>query len=357
MIHVRELPRRERPVKERSGGRSFLTPLLLSLLLLVSGCDDPAGPADNAKFGKNGEVRIEVRTPTGSRFNPATGQTLPAGYLTESLIWRSTGPWILAERVSYRGLAGSESVRSGRLNPGELAREYATFIDQLHDSDEYGLFGGEVSQIEPVCNPNGFFSSQVTITVYDSQRNRTERWIRCARGTLFSLITNIAGPDVEAAKVVSSISLARSYTLGDDEVAVYDPTVPYGTLAQGERSRTLPEGPIAFISATGSVPPEFLDFWEAHAEPGDFLPNVDWANEVVFFAAVGERDEAGVDVQIRRILTLQGRTRVEISELVPGDFCSPAAKETYPFHLVVVPTVPAPIEFFHTPLERVPCGF
>jgi hypothetical protein len=280
----------------------------------------------------------------------------PTGFLSESLIWRSNGPWVLAEGVSYRGLHGSESVRRSRLNPGELAIEYESFNLQLHESAELALFDGEVSQFEPVCSPTGVLSSQVTITIYDAPRDRTERWVRCARGTLFTLLPNVAGPDVEAARVVNAVRLVRSFTLGDDPVPVFDGTVPYGTLAQGERSRTLPEEPIAFISSTGSVPPAFLEFWAAHAEPGDFLPSIDWANEIVFFAAVGERDEAGGSVQVQRVLTLTGRTRVEISELVPGDFCSPLAKVIFPYHLVVVPTVPAPIEFFFPPKERVPCG-
>jgi hypothetical protein len=356
VIHARELPRRGPAVKEHGGSSSIFVLLLLVFGLVLSGCKDPTSPSDTERFGLSGEVRIEVRTPIGGRFNPATGVTSPTGYLAESLIWRSTGPWVLAERVSYRGLAGSETVHTGRFNPGELAAEYEIFNLELHESTEVGLFGGDVPQIEPVCSPNGVLSSQVTITIYDAPRDRTERWIRCARGTLFTLLSNVGGPDLAAGRVVNAIRRARSFTLGDDLVSTYDATVPYGTHAQGERSRTLPDGPIAFVSSTGSVPPAFLEFWEEHAEPGDFLPSVDWANEIVFFAAVGERGEAGGSVHIRRVLNLPGQTRVEISERVPGDFCTPAAKVTFPYHLVVVPTVPTPVEFFFPPTERVPCG-
>jgi len=356
VIHARELPRSGPAVKDYGGNSSILPLLLLVFAFFLSGCEDPASPSDNARFGLSGEVRIEVRTPIGGRFNPITGLTSPVGFQTESLVWRSTGPWVLAERVSYRGLAGSETVHRGLFNPGELAAEYAVFNRELHESTEMGLFGGDVPQIEPVCSPTGVLSSQVTITIYDAPRDRTERWVRCARGTLFTLLSSLGGPDIAAGRVVSAIRRARSFTLGDDQVSTYETTVPYGTLAQGERSRTLPDGPIAFVSSTGSAPPDFLAFWEAHAEPGDFLPSVDWGNEVVFFAAVGERDEAGGSVQIRRILTLPGLTRVEISERVPGDFCTPAAKVTFPYHLVVVPTVATPVEFFFPPTERVPCG-
>jgi hypothetical protein len=105
VIHARELPRREPAVKEQGGISSTFSLLFLLFSLILSGCDDPAAPSDSARFGLSGEVRIEVRTPIGGRFNPVTGLTTPVGFQTESLVWRSTGPWVLAERVSYRGLS------------------------------------------------------------------------------------------------------------------------------------------------------------------------------------------------------------------------------------------------------------
>jgi hypothetical protein len=80
---------------------------------------------------------------------------------------------------------------------------------------------------------------------------------------------------------------------------------------------------------------------------------------MVLLVAVGDRDEAGVQVRVRRILSLgTGGTRVEVTERVPGDFCSPAARETHPYQLVVIPSggVGFPIEFTAPLLERIPCG-
>lgn len=329
--------------------------LVLLLLAFATGCDDTVTPTEPL-FGGSGEIRVEVRTPIGALFDPASGETSPTGYLTESLVWRSTGPWILAERVSYRGIHGAETLLRGRLNPGDLAREYAAFIRELHTNSEYQLFDGGAPQIEPVCAPNSELSSQVTVTVLDATLDQSARWVRCTRGTLFEL-TPPAGPDEAAIRVIEVARLTRGFTVGNGNDPTYEETLPYGTLAQGEFSKTLPEGPLAFVSTDGQVPASFVDFWEDHSDPTDLLPSIDWANESVILAAIGERGEAGGSVQVRRVLPLPGWTRVEIAEMVPGDFCAPAAKTIYPYHLVVVPTVPTPVEFVFTPKERISCGF
>jgi len=77
---------------------------------------------------------------------------------------------------------------------------------------------------------------------------------------------------------------------------------------------------------------------------------------MVILAAVGRRLEAGDSVKVRRVLPIDQGTRIEIVERVPGDFCSPAAREGYPFHLVVAPRAQAPIQFADPIVERVPCG-
>lgn len=68
------------------------------------------------------------------------------GALTESLRWLSGGAWVLAERLSYRGIQGNETIRRSRLNPGEFVAEYASLAQQLSEAPGHRLFGGAVSQ-------------------------------------------------------------------------------------------------------------------------------------------------------------------------------------------------------------------
>ncbi len=81
---------------------------------------------------------------------------------------------------------------------------------------------------------------------------------------------------------------------------------------------------------------------------------------MVLLVAVGARDEAGVEIRVRRILPLGvgNGTRVEVTERVPGDFCSPVARVTHPYQIVVIPSdgLHLPVEFTAPQLERIPCG-
>jgi hypothetical protein len=66
---------------------------------------------------------------------------------------------------------------------------------------------------------------------------------------------------------------------------------------------------------------------------------------MILLAAVGRREEAGHRVRARRVSAPGTATQVEIVEEVPGDFCSPAARTRYPFHIVVAPRGPLPVIF------------
>jgi hypothetical protein len=288
--------------------------------------------------------------------SPLEGQ----GFLSETLVWSSQGPWTFVERVSYRGVQGSETLRYSRLNPGQLSREYASLVQQLNEAAGLRLFGGSVpDDLEPICNPGSgpsAFPTRVTLTIRDEARGEAIRWVRCARGTLFTMAPGESGPDAPASRVITAGQLTRFFTLGENALPTYPGTVPYATLEQGESSPARPTAPLVFVSETGAPPQAFRDFWTMHAGAGAALPTIDWASEIVLLVAVGEREEAGDVVEIRRIVPIGGSTRVEIVERVPGDFCSPAAKRIHPFHLVVAPAVPLPIEFAVPQLERVPCG-
>jgi len=330
----------------------------LGAACVLAGCDDTTS-APEPVFGQTGRVQVEVQS------------LLPGGdgLLNEILIWASNGPWLLTERVSYLGNGGGETTRSSRLNPGELSREYGSLIRQLNDAPGLALFDGTAPQeLDPECGTGGLPFTRVTFTIEDGPRGESARWSRCADGTYLpsnaadprNLITpGNAAPDAGAARVITAAQLVRSFTVGDLAVSTYRGTYPFASLEQGEDSPAERPSPQVF-TATGAVPPQaFVDFWAEHAAPDTPLPRVSWQTEIVLLVAVGKRDEAGVQVRVRRVLPLgAGGTRVELTERVPGDFCSPAARETHPYQIVVIPSggLNLPIEFTSPQLERIPCG-
>jgi hypothetical protein len=341
-----------RPLRPaNTGGPSFGAGIRLLLLGgLLAGCEDTTTVLPAPQFGQNGQIQVDVRSPLGTE-----------GFLSESLVWRSDGPWTLVERVNYRGVQGSETLRYSRLNPGELAAEYASLIGQLNGSPGLRLFGGNPSQgLEPICNPvlePGSLPTTVTVTIRDDFRGESARWVRCARGTFSTITPGESGPDPEASRAITAAQLVRFFTLGEAFSPTYPGTLPYATLSQGEHSPALPDEPRTFVSMDGEAPAAFLEFWTAHAGADIPVPSVDWETEIVLLAAVGARDEAGDELRVTRVVPIGEATRVEVTERIPGDFCSPAAKRIHPFHLIVVPSVPLPIEFTPPRVERVPCGF
>jgi hypothetical protein len=72
--------------------------------------------------------------------------------------------------------------------------------------------------------------------------------------------------------------------------------------------------------------------------------------------AVGLRGEAGDSVEVRRVVETNDGTLITLYERVPGDFCSPAARDHYPVHVIVAPRTRLPILFSEVVIERVPCG-
>ena len=290
--------------------------------------------------------------------------------MDEILIWASNGPWRLTERVSYLGDGGGETTRSSRLNPGELAREYGSLIRQLNEAPGLALFDGTVPQeLDPACGTGGLPFTRVTFTIEDEELGESAEWTRCADGTYLpsnaadprNLITpGNAAPDAGAARVITAAQLVRSFTVTDLAVSTYRGTTPFAALEQGEDSPAERATPVVFVSPGSTPPPSFVEFWAEHAGPEAPLPPVSWATEMVLLIAVGEREEAGIQVQVRRVLSLGAGngTRVEVTERVPGDFCSPAARETHPYQIVVIPSggLNMPIEFTAPVLERIPCG-
>jgi hypothetical protein len=330
---------------------------LLALVLgalgagIVLGCGDDNGfQPDTVRFGQIGEIRITLVVPL--LFNDLTGE------LQQILTWSSTGAWQLKEGISYRGLPGDEHIERNPESDGSYASFYATFITILNEEEDLKLFTDELPRdLDPVCAPG---ETRIYFLIRDDVKKESVTWIRCAQGSFATLETSSAGPDAEAVRVVQDAILARERTLGADFTYAYLGSVPYGTLDRGEDSGAELPVPTAFYSDEEGLletPEGWVDFWRDHTEnPTALPPVVDWAQEMVLVAASGKRTEAGDSLEVRRILQTGEGTQVTLFERVPGNFCSPAARDHYPFHIVVTPRTLLPIEFRDFVEELVPCG-
>ena len=329
-----------------SGLRPRLRPRILPLMLLpglLSACGDETTVLPSPRFAQIGELRADVEVPL------AAGE----GRLEGTLVWQSDGRWVLVERMYYRDQLGEEVVRRSRRNPGELSGEYTSLITQLNETPGLRLTG-EVEQGGPAtCAPN---QARVTFTMVDAFRGQVARWTRCARGNLFSVTPGSGGSDLSTPRVVTAVQLTRSFTIGDAERSIFEGSLPFATVDRGADSPAREVRSRAFLSSDGSPPSAWVDFWNRHAEPGASSPTVDWTREMVLLATPGRRMEAGHAVGIRRILPVGVATQVQAVESVPGDFCAPAALERYPYHLVVAPRGPAPVDFADILPQRIPCG-
>ncbi len=334
---------------------------LLTVGVALSACGSENGTqVGSLRFGQVGEVRVSVITP----LIVVRGATLTVeGELQQILTWTAQGPWQVYEMVSYRGLVGDETLVKSRGEQATFAAAYASLITQLNDTQELKLFVEGLDQnLEVDCLAGGIESrSRVIFQIRDDVRGETARWTRCGEGSLTELTPEGAGPDQLAARVVQAAVLARDFALGSAFNSAYLGTLPFGTLDKGEDSGAPLEGPLIFREGTGAnsspeAASEFADFWSEH-NPAAAVPSVDWAEQMVLVAAVGQVDEAGDSVEIRRVVRdVLGTTIVESYERVPGDFCSPASRIHRPFHIVMAPKVENVVRFALVRTERVPCG-
>jgi hypothetical protein len=332
---------------------------LAALLSVVAGCGGDVGtPIGSTRFGQVGEVRVEVQVP----LIVVRGTDLQLeGELVQTLTWNSTGPWQVYEAVSYRGRIGDESLRRSQGTPNAYSSAYASLITQINDTPELNVFVAD-NTLEVDCLADGIESrSRVTVQIRDEMTDETRRWSRCAEGSLEELTPEGAGPDPEASRIVQAAILARQFSAGQDFHSVYLGTLPYGTLERGENSGAEPENPLVFrvgtgVNAQANPQAEFSAFWNLHS-PGTSAPAVNWSDEMVLVGAIGEVAEAGDSVEVRRVIQdLSGTTRIELIERVPGDFCSPAARRQFPYHIVVAPLVESVVVFTNPAIERVSCG-
>lgn len=314
--------------------------LLLAWLVLLGGCNGGTGlDVDTLRFGQLGEIRIQLIQPL----------QLGVGELQQILTWSSSGPWRLAERISYLGILGDEQVRVSKGDPDLLAAAYAQIITQLNETTGLQLF---IDELDPLLDPPcGLTGTRLILRIRDEARNEEITWIRCTVGDFKNISPVGAGPDPQASRVVQAALLVKAVTLGDGFVSEYEGSVPFSTLDRGENSNAPLVRPLSFPSEAG-----WPGFWEQHTSPGEVPPAVDFEVDQVIVAAVGLRTEAGDSVEVRRILRVGVGSLTHIRERIPGDFCSPAARNQTPFHIVLAPKTPLPMAFAEILVERVSCG-
>jgi hypothetical protein len=325
----------------------LLAPLLATLALIASGCEEDTGtPPGTLRFGQIGEIRLHLTSALAS-----SSLSLP-GELQQALTWNSTGPWQLTETISYNGRLGDENTQRS-LTPAEvLALDYAIWITQVNDLQTLSLFDPDL--VAPGGNPEcGRAATKLTLMIRDTALGQDKQWVRCVEGTLATLTPQGAFPGIGAARVANAALLMREYVfpppLGFS--SSYHGSFPFGTLARGEDTP-------APLPTPGMITnfDSWTQFWIAHTGSVAGLPPVDFEKEVVLYASIGPRFESGETLEIRRVLPFGEGTLVEIVHSVPGNFCSPVQRTHRPFHVVVAPLLPAPITFKAVIREEVPCG-
>jgi len=340
-----------RPLRKRQ-----FSHLLVGLTLTLagtglSGCGDDNGTPPNGTllFGEAGEITVALRHPL--IIDEREGE------LQQILTYGSTGTWVLREVISYRGLVGDESFRENEGDPITFHSGYKDLVTRLNTPGS----GLELFSVEPMedleCEPG---ETQVTVTIWDEWRGEDRSWKRCAGGTLAGLATAEAGPDLEAVRVIQTAILVRNHTHKDGFTSAYVGSIPFGTLDRSEESGAGYQEPRVFFSVPAGnpkTPTGWLAFWLDHnGTSAASIPNVDWENEFAVVAAVGLREEAGDSVEVRRVLQTGSAILIETFERNPGDFCSPAARDHYPVHVIVAPRFLLPVDFTETKQERVDCG-
>ena len=303
------------------------------------------------RFGQSGQMIVEVVTPR--QFLPSPGE----GELRQVLTWRSTGAWQLFESIAYRGVVGSETTIASPGLPAAFAAAYATLVTQIHGATGLDLFIEDLNpNLDPPCDSE-VDQARVTLRIQDEIRGEERSWTRCAQGPLGSLNPAGSGPDLHASRVIQVSRFVHDRTLGDTATSVYNLSIPFATLDQGERPGEPGLASRAFFGGPGprDAPAGWEDFWDQHAG-GASAPDIDWSADMVVVAADGARQEAGSELEIREILPIRDGAIIQLVEFAPGDFCSPAAVVQTPFHVIVAPRTASRIQFSEVALERVPCG-
>lgn len=324
----------------RSAGRRAL--VVAAATLVAGACDDGTGPGDGLRFGARGEVRVELVSP----------KLQGEGELRQTVTWTSSGAWRLTETLSYRGTIGERQDTTSIGDGSQHALDYARWVTLVNDATQgIQLVGYEPldENLEPEC---GAFRTRVTVAITDEVHETTRDWTRCAETGLENLDPRGSGPDPAAGRVVQAAQLVRDLTVGAARPfqSSYAGSLPFATLLRGgDLTEEVPDGGVIRDADTWET------FWRSVDGSGTTAPDVDFDTQLVLVGVLGQREEAGDSLEVRRVLPVEFGTRVELVERIAGDFCSPAELRHTPFHVVVAPAVPDPVRFTRLPVERVAC--
>ncbi len=332
--------------KGRSGyfRRMRVTLSLTMTCVLLAGCD-PVG-VGILRFGSDGLVRVTMEVPLQGG----------VGWLQQVLTWNSEGAWQLFEEIGYDSLVGDRSLMR---NPGLPYTYAANYVSLLHlVNDNRGTRLWDLADWVPDC---GIGESRVRFLVHDNMRDESKEWVRCApKATpLRGLSTEGVDPGDNAARVIQVAMRARDFTLGRDfDRYAYTGSLPFATLARGSETGMKLTKPRLFRRADeeDTAPEDWFDFWDDHTGgSGREPPEVDWTRQMVIVATLGERQEVGDSVEVRRVLHLGEEVKFELVRRIPGDYCAPASRSIWPYHIAMTPRNADP-ETYGFREERVPCG-
>ena len=90
-----------------------------------------------------------------------------------------------------------------------------------------------------------------------------------------------------------------------------------------------------------------------HIAPAPELPAIDFTQEMVVIAAMGQRPTAGHMIRIARVGRSSGVTYVDVISENPGPTCRAAQMITSPADVVVVPVINEPVAFVETSSVKV----
>ena len=326
--------------------------LSLTIIYGAFAACDPVWPGRGPwRFGSDGQVRVTVEVPLQGGI----------GWIQQVLTWNSDGAWKLFEEIGYDSVVGDETVMPNPGLPYLYAANYSSLLQLINDNPGTRLW--DLKDTIPDC---GIGKSRVSVLIRDNERDEEKEWSRCAANAnaLGNLSTEGFEPDDGAARVIQIALRARDFTLGEDfDQYAYTGSLPFATIERGTQSGIeFGEGLLMFRSPDdgdqGEEPEAWSRFWEAHTAGDRARPQIDWARDMVAVAAVGWRDESGYSVEVRRVLLIGGQqvtgTKIEAVEQVPGDYCTPAVRDLWPYHIVVTPRGPSS-RSFSLRVEKIPC--
>ena len=97
-----------------------------------------------------------------------------------------------------------------------------------------------------------------------------------------------------------------------------------------------------------SDPDTWASVWDRvhqNLAPQPPRPGVDFGEDVVVLAAMGQRSSGGFDVRVDSVITFGGGAKVFVTEASPGARCITPQMITQPVHVVRVPRQAGPVVF------------